>query len=206
MGNLILLVTLFTLHTVSSSNGQFTGMVDYTGAHELKALSFTLYHNGKALYTLDNPAAITYFISDSGTVFACNEQRLYFQDISGASRALADLEYPNGFAFAHDNSLFFASDKNGLHVFAARGDRVATLLPCRLFAVNDHNSLVASISSDTLYVLDLRTGGLLNHMILKTPFARAISFFNDHTVSIEEPLMVERLDCFTGTGDKDLRQ
>jgi hypothetical protein len=203
MSHFILLVALVTMHTVSSNNGKFTGIVDYTGAHELKTKSFTLYHNGTVLYTLDNPAAITYFVSDSGTVFACNEQRLYFQDMSGASRVLAELEYPNGFAFADDNSLFFASDINGLHVFSVRGDPVATLLPCRLFAVNDLNSLVGSISTDTLYVQDIRTGDLLNRVILKTPFARSLSFIDDHAVSIEEPLMVERFDCFTGTGENE---
>jgi WD40 repeat protein len=203
MSHFIVLVALVTMHTVSSNNGQFTGIVDYTGAHELKTLSFTLHRDGVVLYALENPAAITYFISNSGTVFACNEQRLYFYDRSGASRVLAELDYPNGFAFSHDNSLFFASDKNSLYVFSARGDQIATLLPCRLFAVNDHNSLVASVSSDTLYVQDIRTGDLLNRMLLKTPFVRALSFIDDHTVSVEEPLIIERFDCLTGSGEKD---
>jgi hypothetical protein len=205
MGNLIFLVTLIALKTLSSSNGQFTGIVDYTGGHDLRAKSFILYHQGVLLYTIEDPAAITYFASDSGTVFACNEQRLYFFDISGDSRVLAELNYPNGFALTADNSLFFASDKNGLHVFSARGDPVATLLPCRLFAFNDLNSLVASISSDTLYVQDTRTGDLLSRATLKTPFARAISFIDDRTVSIEEPSVSEQFNCLAGARNKETR-
>jgi len=191
-----IIITIIFALTLKSSNGQFTGAVDYTGGHDLVTKSFTLYQGGTLLYKMANPKAITFFISNSGTVFACNEKFLYVYDPTGRVSLIKELNYPNGFAFSPDNSLFFASDINGLFAFANAGELVYEVNPCRLFSSTSDGDEIVTISMDTLYVYE--KGILKYQRLLKTLYTRTISIMNEESIKVEEPSVIELFNLNTG--------
>lgn len=180
-----LLLHLLIAPIISSPGGRYQGIVEYRGGHELFAASFTLLADGEHCYTLDAPEARTFFVGDSGVVFAGNEQKLFLYDRRGQARRLRDLNYPNGFKYSRNQQFFFASDRDGIHIFSLAGEQVATGHRCRLFAASDDGRQLAAVSGDTLYLYrDFQFTGVRK---LATPYARSIDFETDTRIRIEEP-------------------
>jgi hypothetical protein len=180
--------------TAASSNGEFTALVDYGRDAEFVVQSFTLYDKAhEVIYHKQMLGVHTFFITDAGSVFALNEDELHFYHQGGEEVHLQDLEYPNGFGFSVDNSLFFASDKRGIFAYSSGGELIHRFQPGRLYADADGGKSVAIISTDTLFLYD---GGMLKCVkILSTPYARRVRFSDDsRSVIIEVPKGVEIID------------
>jgi len=197
MSEIFLSVILLFPHTISSDNELFHGVTIYGKGMELAAESFTLYNqNYEIVYTRENPDANTFFISNTGVVFALNEKRLYRYNQNGEELLLKNLNYPNGFGFSTDNFLFFASDKDGIFAYSNEGDLIYKLNPGRLFASTAKGRLVAIISTDTLFIYE---DGIHKFMKrLSTPYARNVSFSNDEkSIIVKEPTKIEMFDSQT---------
>ncbi|MEO0136504.1 MAG: hypothetical protein ABIL39_06505 [candidate division WOR-3 bacterium] len=172
--------------TINSANGAFTGEVTYSGTTELATASFKLYdHEGNMLYHIVNPEAITFFISNTGEVFATNEQSLYLYKLTGEIKILKKLNYPNGFGFSPDNKIFFASDRNGLYAYSMSGGLLYHFNPGRLFASTDSAHRVVVVSNDTLFLYE--KGKLKTQTLLPNPYVRKIQFINEDQVEIILP-------------------
>jgi hypothetical protein len=185
---LSLIILSWTFH---SDNGQYTGEAIYTGGTELTTVSFTLCDRGVKLYSLSKPDAITFFISNSGSVFAASEHELFCYDVTGKILFRKRLEYPNGFGFSPDNSVFFASDRDALTAYAANGNIVYSLAPCRLFASTEDASKIAALTNDTLLVYE--NGRLTSTRILETPYARSLYFEDRGTIKVDHPGFTETI-------------
>lgn len=180
--------------TISSSNGDYVGEVTYSGNTELMTSSFKLYNKkGDMLYHIINPDAITFFISNSGSVFATNEHNLYLYKPNGEIITLKKLNYPNGFAFSPDNTIFFASDRDGLYGYSMSGEVVYQFNPGRLFACTDQAKRVAVVSNDTVFYYE--KGNFKFFSILLNPFVRKIQFLEDVLIEIELPDTTIYLNC-----------
>jgi len=180
--------------TIASNNGEFSALVDYGKDAELVEQSFTLYDKAhEVIYHKQMLRVHTFFITNVGSVFALNEYELHFYHQDGEEIYLQNLEYPNGFGFSGDNSLFFASDRQGISTYSGGGELIQKFRPGRLFADADGGKKVAIISTDTLFLYD---GGMLECMkILSTPYARRVRFSDDsRSVIIEVPKGVEIID------------
>jgi len=188
----ILSLIIFAL-TINSPNGVYVGDVVYTGGTELITASFKLYdQNGNMLYHIINPEAITFFISNSGVVFATNEQNLYLYRINGEILTLKKLNYPNGFGFSPDNTIFFASDRDGIYAYSLSGELLYQLNPGRLFVSTDLAKKVAIVSNDTLFYYE--NGELKFQKILASPYVRSLKFFDDgNAIKIEIPDKIETI-------------
>ncbi|MEO0095114.1 MAG: hypothetical protein ABIL46_03125 [candidate division WOR-3 bacterium] len=188
-----LIILIISSLTISSSNGAFIGEVVYTGGNELSTVSFKLFNQkGVMLYHIIRPEAITFFISDSGVVFATNEQMLYLYELSGNIIPLKRLNYPNGFGFTPDNTLFLASDRDGIYAYSMSGSLIYQFYPGRLFASTDRAKIVAIVSSDTLFYY--REGNLKFLKLLQTPFVRKIDLSEDGTIiHLELPDTTEKI-------------
>jgi len=186
----VLSFIIFTL-TIGSANGAYVGDVVYTGGTELIAASFKLYDDkGNMLYHIISPEAFSFFISNSGQVFATNEQMLYLYELNGNIIPLRRLNYPNGFGFSPDNNLFFASDRDGIYVYSISGELIHQFKSGRLFASTDQAKKVAIVSTDTLFYYE--KGILKFQRILLSPFVRKVYFSEDEkTVYLELPDTVE---------------
>ncbi|MGQ9464310.1 MAG: hypothetical protein ACUVQ4_01200 [bacterium] len=182
----ILSLIIFTL-TIKSANGAYIGDVTYTGGTDLLTASFKLYNQeGHLLYQIIHPDAITFFISNSGEVFATNEQHLYLYTQNGTVAQLRNLQYPNGFGFSPDNTLFFASDRNGIYAYSMQGKIVYQFSPGRIFASTTQGKRMAIISTDTLFYY--QHGELKFQKIISSPFVRKIYFSPDEkTLHLELP-------------------
>ncbi|MEO0123011.1 MAG: hypothetical protein ABIL69_03290 [candidate division WOR-3 bacterium] len=198
----VLSLILFTL-TIKSSNGAYIGDVVYTGGTNLQTASFKLYdQDGNMLYQILNPEAISFFISNSGVVFATNEQNLYLYKTDGQILNLKKLNYPNGFGFSPDGTIFFASDRDGMYAYSLSGSLVYQFKPGRLFASTDIAQKVAVVSNDTIVYYE--NGELKFQKILESPFVRSLEFFdNDKIIKIELPDKVEKIkiDDILNKGD-----
>mgnify|MGYP005837341487 CR=1 FL=1 len=182
----ILSFIMFAL-TIKSANGLYIGDVTYTGGTNLLTASFKLYNQeGHLFYQIIHPDAITFFISNSGEVFATNEKQLYFYTQTGSVAQLRNLQYPNGFGFSPDNTLFFASDRNGIYAYSMQGKIVYQLPPGRLFTSTTQGKRIAIISTDTLFYY--QCGEFKFQKILSNPFVRKIYFSSDEkTLHLELP-------------------
>lgn len=196
-GYIFAIILLFS-HNVESDNRSFWATVKYGGQLEFCAESFTLYErSGKILYTKKNPPANTFFISNSGAVFAINEHHLYLFDKNGKEKLLKDLNYPNGFEFSTDNSLFFASDKDGVFAFSNNGELFYKFNPGRLFSSTARGEKIGIVSTDTLFLYG--NGQFKSFKILLTPYVRDIYFSTDEKIIIvAEPSLIECFDFETG--------
>lgn len=173
----VLGLILFTL-TIKSANGMYIGDVTYTGGTNLLTASFKLYNqHGELIYQIIHPEAITFFISNTGEVFATNEQLLYLYKLNGTIAQLRSLHYPNGFGFSPDNTLFFASDLDGIYAYSMQGRVVYQFPPGRLFTSTAQGRKMAIISNDTLSYY--QQGELKFQKILNNPFVRKIYFSDD---------------------------
>jgi hypothetical protein len=160
---------------VHSDNGLFRASINYSGGAELITESFALYNRyGDIIYTKRDVPVNTFFISNTGSVFALNEHRLYFYQRDGSEMMLRELVYPNGFGFSPDNSQFFASDRDGVFAYSHEGVLVHTYRPGRLFASTGNGECVAVISADTLFVYEY--GRLRDTEYLSSPYAREVCF------------------------------
>ena len=126
------LLYLFSIE-ISSDNDVFSAQIDYTGGTNCFARHFTMYKHDLISYTKEELQAHTFYISDTGTVFALSDRQLYFYDQQGNVKTLKDLIYPNGFGFSTDKHHFFASDRNALNIYSRTGELVYELKPCRFF-------------------------------------------------------------------------
>ncbi len=181
---------------ISSENGAYVADVNYAGGIELVTTSFKLYdQKGNMLYHVINPEAITFFVSNSGEVFATNEHKLFLYNKNGEVSFIKRLNYPNGFGFTPDNTLFFASDQDGIYAYSMSGALIFQFNPGRLFASTAQARKFAVVSSDTLFYYE--KGRLNFQSLLASPFVRKIEFsenekaiilqFPDTTTSIKIP-------------------
>ncbi len=182
----VLSLIIFTL-TINAPNGAYIGEITYYGGTELITASFKLYdQNGNMLYHIINPEAITFFISNSGEVFATNEQNLYLYKIDGKILNLRKLNYPNGFGFSPDNTVFFASDRDGIYAYALSGSLIYQFKPGRLFASVAQAQKVAIVSNDTISYYE--DGELKFQEILENPFVRSVEFVDDdNSIKLQFP-------------------
>ena len=195
---IILSVIVLFSQTISSDNGLFQASISYGGGMELSVETFVLYNqNSEIMYTKHKPTTNTYFISNTGVVFALNKKHLYFYNQKGEEVVLGNLHYPNGFGFSPSNEIFFASDKDGIFVYSDEGELMYTLKPGRLFSSTEKGSMVTTISTDTLFVYE---DGIQKFMRrLSTPYARSLSFSDDEkSIIIEVPSGIEIFDSQTG--------
>jgi len=178
MNGLIINLIIFFSVNVSSNNGRYHASVRYQGGTELITESLTLYDRyNNVVYTKNNIAVNTFFISDDGNVFALDEHRLYFYRLDGSEMILKELSYPNGFGFSPDITVFYASDREGLFAYSDEGNLVCTYSPGRLFASTANGESVVVISADTLFVYE--NGGLTDTEFLTSPYARDVYFSGD---------------------------
>ncbi|MDH4209867.1 MAG: hypothetical protein OEV79_00240 [candidate division WOR-3 bacterium] len=178
MNVLIITLLVFFSTSVESDNGLFRASVQYGGGAELITESFALYDRyGDVMYTKRDIPVNTFFINNTGSVFALNEHCLYLYQRDGSEIMLRELVYPNGFSFSPDNSLFFASDRDGLYAYSHDGDLVHVYHPGRLFASTGHGDCVAVISADTLFVYE--NGTLRDTEFLSSPYAHGMFFSAD---------------------------
>jgi hypothetical protein len=189
----VLNLIIFTL-TISSANGAYVGEVVYTGGTELVSASFKLYdQNGNMLYHIINPEAITFFVCNSGGVFATNEQNLYYYKTNGEIINLRKLNYPNGFGFSPDNSIFFASDRDGLYAYSSSGNLVYQFRHGRLFTSTNFAKKVAIVSNDTIFYYE--DGELKFQKIISSPFVRKVEFSQDeNSLKIDIPAGTESIN------------
>jgi hypothetical protein len=174
LGSLLFFLSL----DLCSDNKMFHGVVRYSGDADLFTETFVLYDQyGDIIYEKDDIPLHTFFISNTGSVFALNEYHLYLYQQDGSEMMLRELVYPNGFGFSPDGSLFFASDREGIFAYSHDGMLSSVYCPGRLFASTDHGSWVAVISADTLFVYEY--GNLRDTVFLPSPYARDVSFPTD---------------------------
>ena len=174
--------------SIHSANGSFHAAVRYSGGSELVTETFELYdHSGDIIYAKKDIPLSTFFISNAGSVFALNEHRLCFYRRDGSETMLRELVYPNGFGFSPDNSLFFASDRDGVFAYSPEGILIHAYRPGRLFASNGSGESVAIVSTDTLFVY--HDGVLMDTEIVSSPYSREIYFSRDG-----DSIMVELQD------------
>jgi len=169
---------------ISSENGVFRAHVDYSGGTECVVQQITMCRDRKSLYTIKSPEAHTFYISDTGTVFALSDQQLYFYGQQGDVKRLQGLTFPNGFGFSLDNHHFFASDRNALNVYSRTGKLVYELKPCRLFAGFQDGHFIAAVSNDTLFFYKDGIEVATRH--LATPYIRALDITDDKKCVIVE--------------------
>lgn len=178
MPDIVLLCLIASSTAIVSNNSEFSAEVTYGGANELAVQAFTLYdHAGEVIYHKEMVRFHTFFISDLGNVFALNEKELCLFRQDGEELLLQDLTFPNGFGFADDGSVFFASDKQGISAYSNAGEQIYAFCPGRLFASADAGNRVAIISTDTLFLY--YRGMLKETRLLSTPYARRLRFSND---------------------------
>ncbi|MEO0184458.1 MAG: hypothetical protein ABIL20_01490 [candidate division WOR-3 bacterium] len=191
----VLNLIVFMLN-ITSADGAYTGEAVYTGGTELITASFKLYdQKGNMLYHIINPDAFTFFISNSGQVFATNEQMLYLYELNGNIIPLKKLIYPNGFDFSPDNTLFFASDRDGIFAYSMTGTMVYQFMPGRLFATTEQGKKMGIVSTDTLFYYE--GGNLKFQKILRSPFVRKLYFSPDKEwLHIELPDTTELIQIF----------
>lgn len=182
----ILHLILFTL-TIKSANGMYIGDITYTGGTNLITTSFKLFnHQGNFMYQIIHPDAITFFISNSGEVFATNEQSVYLYNPDGTVMHLRNLHYPNGFGFSPDNRLFFTSDRDGIIAYSMQGKTIYQFPPGRIYASTANGKGMAIVSTDTLFYY--QKGELKFQKVLSTPFIHKIYFSDDEkTIRLELP-------------------
>ena len=193
LAHIILLVSA----TVSFGHGTYRCAIVYTGDTHLAVESFTLYRNDEVVYTKETPGVNSFYLSTVGTVFAVNEERLYFYAQNGEELFLKDLKYPNGFGFSPDSVLFFCSDKGGICAYSDQGQLVRAYKPGRLFTSTEHGKEVAVISCDSLFLY--KDGVLKFSRQLRTPYARAVFFSQDgRSIIVEEPSDNEIFSSRTG--------
>ncbi len=198
-GLIVLLFLLVTAHAMmSSEHGLYHASVTYGGGVEYFVETFTLYdQNGNIMYTKENPDAKSFYISDSGVVFALSEKCLYLYKHNGDEKLLKEFNYPNGFGFSPDNFLFFASDKDGIFAYSSAGELIYEFNRGRLFSSTLEGKMVAIVSTDTLFVYE---NGVQKYIRkLSTPYTRSLSF-SDHekSITIEIPSGIEIFDSQTG--------
>ncbi len=188
----VLTLIIFTL-TIKSPNGAYVGNVVYMGNTEIATASFKLYdHNGNMLYHIINPEAISFFISNSGEVFATNEQNLYLYKTDGQILHLKKLNYPNGFGFSPDHTIFFASDRDGIYAYSLSGRLIYQFKPGRLFVSTNFAEKVAIVSNDTLTYYE--NGELKFLKIIPSPFVRGLEFFDsEKIIKLELPDRIEEI-------------
>ncbi|UCD06120.1 MAG: hypothetical protein JSV98_02510 [candidate division WOR-3 bacterium] len=156
----------------------FHGVVRYSGGADLFTETFVLYDQyGDIVYEKSDIPLQTFFISNTGSVFALNEYHLYLYQQDGSETMLRELVYPNGFGFSPDGALFFASDREGIFAYSHDGMLSSAYRPGRLFASTERGSWVAVISADTLFVYEY--GSLGDTEFLPSPYARDVSFSTD---------------------------
>lgn len=194
----ISLITLISV-TVNSDNRLYHASVRYQGGSELRTEAFTLfdqYH--EVIYTKNDLDVNTFFISNTGYVFALNEHYLYLYHPDGSEMLLRELAYPNGFGFSRDNSLFFASDKQGVFTYSSDGELRYAFEPGRLYASADNGTLVAIISTDTLLIYE--NGVLKDIEPLPSPYTRDIRFLDDeNSIVVDMPGNSEIYDVQSST-------
>ena len=176
----VLISSLLFLLTLDlySDNRMFHGVVRYSGGADLFTKTFVLYDQyGDIMYEKGDIPLHTFFISNTGSVFALNEYHLYLYQQDGSEMMLRELVYPNGFGFSPDGSLFFASDREGIFAYSHDGMLSSVYRPGRLFASTERGSWVAVISADTLFVYE--HGNLRDTVFLPSPYARDVSFPTD---------------------------
>jgi DNA-binding beta-propeller fold protein YncE len=203
MAECLLLTTLLSAQSVFSTNNKYQGIIEYANTINLTTVSFTLVNaSGETLYTKSNPEAITFFVTNAGTVFATTEKRLFFYDSSGKDTLLKDLNYPNGFGFSPDNARFFASDKNDLVAYCPCGRLKLRLKPARLFASTARAKIVVAVSNDTLIIY--RDGKEKHTLTLATPYIHNVAFSDDgRYVILKEPSGRERFEVYSGKKMED---
>jgi hypothetical protein len=181
----VLSLIIFTI-TISSTNGAYFADVVYSGGTELITASFKLYdHNGNMLYHIINPEAITFFISNTGEVFATNEQALFLYRRDGEVKFLRKLNYPNGFSFSPDNTYFFASDRDGIYGYSMSGKLTFQYNPGRLFASTENAKKFVVVSNDSLFYYE--RGDLKFVRKVSSPFVRKVYFSDESTIKVELP-------------------
>ncbi len=177
--------------SVRSDNGLFYASIEYRGSADFITESFVLYdRSGTVLYSKKDVAVNTFFICNTGNVFALSEHDLFLYQVDGSEMLLRELVYPNGFGFSRDNSLFFASDREGLFVYSYEGVLVHTYRSGRLFASTGNGESVAVISADTLF--SYHNGSLIDTELLPSPYARDVCFSVDaESIKVKLPGTVE---------------
>lgn len=191
--NIIFLVS----YTMSADNGIYRCSIVYAMGAHFSVESFSLYQNDELVYTKEQPGVSTFFLCNTGNVFALNENRLYLYTQNGGETLLKNLHYPNGFGFSPDGMLFFCSDIDGIYAYSDRGQLVHTFKPGRLFASTERGKKVAVISRDSLFLYEDRVQKFWRQ--LRTPYARAVFFSQDRsTIVVEEGLENEVFDSNSG--------
>ena len=182
---------------IRSENGLFNASVEYRGGADFITAAFVLYdRSGTVLYSKSEVAVNTFFICNTGNVFALSEHRLCLYQLDGSETLLRQLVYPNGFGFSRDHSLFFASDREGVFVYSCLGALVHRYRPGRLCASTGNGESVAVISADTLF--SYHNGSLIDTEMLPSPYARDVCFSVDaESVRVEFPEGVEVYDART---------
>lgn len=191
------IILLFSA-TMSSDNGLFHAIVEYGGGTELFVETFTLYgHTNELIYTKYKPVTHTFYIGNTGVVYALNEKQLYFYNHNGEETLLKDLNCANAFGFSPDHELFFASDRDGIFAYSSDGELMYTFTPGRLFTSTDKGKMVATISTDTLFMYEDGEQKFIKQ--LSTPYIRNLSFSDDEkSIIVELPSGTEVFDSETG--------
>lgn len=198
MFGVFLVAYFFTAQSVFSPQGKYQGIIDYASAIDLTTVSFTLTDAaGDTLYTKVDPEPITFYVTDAATVFAANEKKLFFYRQNGRDTLLKDLNFPNGFGFSPDHSLFFASDRDEITIYCLGGKLQLRLKPARLFASTSQGSKIATVSNDTLVIYH---EGKEKYVVqLATPYIHELSFSRDgQKIILKEPDGKEIIDADTG--------
>ncbi len=198
-----ILLGLFYLFSIdlSSENGVFSAQIDHSGNTNCFTRHFTMYKHDLISYTKEELQAHTFYISDTGTVFALSDLQLYFYDQQGNVKTLKDLIYPNGFGFSTDKHHFFASDRNALNIYSRTGELVYELKPCRLFIGFEQCRFIATVSNDTLFFYE--DGIEIAIRCLSTPYIRRLDISVDkRCVIVEMSNTFETIEFPTETGQE----
>ena len=197
----LLFVILVPQIVVESPDHFFHANVEYYPGTELIARSLTLMHDQTVIFTKSEPRGSTFLINRSGTVFGIGADALYFYDHQGNEVLLQQLNAPNGFGFSPDNSIFIASDLSGLCIYDRDGKLNYSLPSCRLFACSDGAEIVATVTSDSLFVYE--KGSRIYSAVLSSPYVRSIAINEDNrSIQLHLPAAVEECTYETKAGEK----
>jgi len=198
--NIIPLICLALANvTMESPDGSMYAVIEYYPGTVLWTEHFTLYtRTGDRIYRINDHPAHTYFICNTGNLYAMNERDLWFFDRNGKEIWHRSLHAVNTSGFSADNTVFFLSEKSGIRVYDNDGNVEHDLPPGRLFSSVNKGDLIAVVSSDTAYYYE--HGELVHTIPLSSPYVWQIAFSDDHTtIEIEYVDHLEIIDCATGT-------
>lgn len=175
--NVVLLMIVAQI-TVTSPDQQYSAHIDYYPGTELVTQALTLKHDNTLCFVKNSPGGVTFFVNNQGSIFGIGERALYFYDVLGNEILLKHLNAPNGFDFSPDNTIFFASDIDGLWAYDCEGSVKYRFPASRLFSCNENAEIVAMVSAESLFVFD--HGERIYSALLSSPYVWSIELREDN--------------------------